>query len=67
MNELDLSYSNIKSNSGKSDHLENDSALKAFLSKEVKNDSPAFKDYPPTTALIRAANNDFLKTIGIKR
>jgi hypothetical protein len=67
MNQPNFSQENRQTNSGKSEHLRNDPALKAFLSKEVKNDSPAFKDYPPTTALVQAGIDDFITNIlGIK-
>ena len=54
------------SNVGKSAHLKNDPALKAFLSKEIKNDSAVFHDYPPTKALVHAAIIDVMNILGIK-
>lgn len=55
------------SNVGKSQGLKDDPALKSFLSKEIKNHSPVFRDYPPTKALVRAAIVDVMGTLGIRK
>ena len=52
-------------NIGKSDHLQHDLALRAFLSKEIKNESVAFCDYAPTEALVRSSIIDFMHTLGM--
>lgn len=54
-----------QNNVSKSDFLRSDTALKEFLSKEVKNSSAVFKDYAPTSALVRAAMLDAMETLGI--
>lgn len=52
-------------NIGKSSDLKNDPAVLKFLSKETKNSSAIFKDYPPTSALVRAAIFDVMNTLSI--
>lgn len=46
--------------------LEDDVALRVFLSREVRNDSVAFRDYPPTVALVEAAIQDLMCIFNIK-
>lgn len=46
--------------------LKDDFALRAFLSKEINNDSAVFKDFPATRALVRAAILDIKEVLGIK-
>jgi hypothetical protein len=59
----------LESSVGQSENLRDDVALKAFLSKEVENQSPLFVDYAPTSAptsaLIDAAIDDVMRTLGI--
>lgn len=64
---LDAAETSKATNVGKADTLKDDPALAAFLSKEVKNDSKVFRDYAPTRALVRAAINDALDTLGIQK
>ena len=52
--------------SGEGLRLEDDVALKVFLSREVRNDSVAFRDYPPTVALVEAAIQDLMGIFNIK-
>jgi len=61
-----VSAEQTTSDSSPTAQLKHDVALKAFLSKEVKNNSAVFKDYPPTRALVRAAILDVVDTLGIK-
>lgn len=56
-----------KTSVGKTDFLKTDKALKQFLSKEVKNNSPQFKDYAPTNALVEAAIDDVMQVLGFKK
>lgn len=63
-NEIDTTHS--ASSVGKTDFLKSDQALKQFLSREVKNSSPAFQDYAPTSALVDAAIDDVMQVLGFK-
>lgn len=45
--------------------LNEDMALRSFLSREIKNNSIAFHDYAPTAALVEAAIDDLMEILNI--
>ncbi len=59
----------METNTWKSDFLKEDPAIKSFLSKspEEKNEQGKFQDYPPTMSLVRAAVDDVMDALGMKR